>query len=445
MNITIIGTGYIGLVQGVIMSDLGYNITCIDNDTDKIETLKVGTPVIYEPELEEILKKNIRNNKIHFTSSYSEGLKDTETVFLSVGTPAAEDGKANLEYIEDASVNIGKNLESDCMIIVKSTVPVGTNRKIKKIIYSELEKRRKKNLKISIVSNPEFLREGKAVYDFLNPDRIVIGIDSEDDKKDIQEKIYNIYSYFHKNNTPIIFTTLETAELSKYASNAFLSVKISFINEMSLLSEKTDANIEDISKIMGYDHRIGKDFLKAGIGFGGSCFPKDTLSILNIGRENDCEMEIINSAVRINENIKNSAIRKIEFNLGSLKDKTISVLGLSFKPGTDDIRESPAIKILKSLIEKGAKIKAYCPKGMENTKDFLKEYSNYIIYSSDEYDCAKNSDAVIIATEWEQFSMIDLEEIHSSMKDNYFFDFRNMFTNNSKIRNYFKYYPIGTN
>lgn len=214
---------------------------------------------------------------------------------------------------------------------------------------------------------------------------------------------------------------------------------------MALLSEKTDANIEDISKIMGYDHRIGKDFLKAGIGFGGSCFPKDTLSILNIGRENDCEMEIINSAVRINENIKNNAIRKIEFNLGSLKDKTISVLGLSFKPGTDDIRESPAIKILKSLIEKGAKIKAYCPKGMENTKEFLKEYSNYIIYSSDEYDCAKNSDAVIIDTEWEQFSMIDLEEIHSSMKDNYFFDFRNMFTNNSKIRNYFKYYPIGTN
>ena len=255
------------------------------------------------------------------------------------------------------------------------------------------------NLNVSVISNPEFLREGKAVYDFLNPDRIVVGIDEKDDKEKIKKEIYKIYDYFYKKDIPIIFTNLETAELAKYSSNAFLSVKISFINEMAMLSKKTGANIEDVSKIMGFDHRIGNEFLNAGLDFGGSCFPKDTLAILNIGKNNDCEMSIVNSAVKFNDDLKDILIRKIKNKLGNVDGKIISILGLSFKPGTDDIREAPAIKIIKKLINMGAKIKVYCPKGMEKTKRELKNYSDFIKFCENEYECSKNSDCLILATE----------------------------------------------
>ena len=264
------------------------------------------------------------------------------------------------------------------------------------------------NLNVSVILNPEFLREGKAVYDFLNPDRIVVGIDENDNKEKIKKEIYKIYEYFLKKQIPIIFTNLETAELSKYSSNAFLSVKISFINEMAMLSEKIGANIEDVSKIMGFDHRIGNEFLNAGLGFGGSCFPKDTLAILNIGKNNDCEMSIVNSTVKFNDDLKDILIKKIKNKLGSVKGKTISILGLSFKPETDDIRESPAIKIIKKLINLGAKIKVYCPQGMEKTKKEFENYLDCIKYCKNEYECAKNSDCLILTTEWEQFKNMDL-------------------------------------
>ena len=349
MKIAIIGTGYIGLVQGVIMSDLGFDVVCIDNDEEKIEILKKGKSPIYEPGLEEILKKSLKNRKIEFTLDYNSGIKNADVIFLTVGTPPLADGNSNLSYITDASKNLVQFLSKDSLIITKSTVPMGTNKKIKTIILDELKKRNMDNLNISVISNPEFLREGKAVYDFLNPDRIVVGIDEKDDKEKIKKEIYQIYDYFYKKDIPIIFTNLETAELAKYSSNAFLSVKISFINEIAIFSEKIGANIEDVSKIMGFDHRIGNEFLNAGLDFGGSCFPKDTLAILNIGKNNDCEMSIVNSAVKFNDDLKDILIKKIKNKLGSTKDKTISILGLSFKPETDDIRESPAIKIIKKI------------------------------------------------------------------------------------------------
>lgn len=445
MNITIIGTGYIGLVQGVIMSKLGFNVICIDSDEKKVEILKAGKSPIYEPGLEEIMEKSIKNKKINFTNSYKEGLKNAEIIFLAVPTPAKANGSSNLQYIKKAAKDLGKRIEQNCMVITKSTVPTGTNREVKKIIKNELEKRKMRNLKVDIISNPEFLREGKAVYDFLNPDRIVVGIDEESNKNEIEEKINKLYEYFKNNNVPIVFTTLETAELAKYASNAFLSVKISFINEMAMLSEKVNANIEDISKIMGYDHRIGNEFLQAGLGFGGSCFPKDTLSILNIGKNNNCKMKIIDSAVQINEKIKENLVLKIENKLGNINGKIISILGLSFKPETDDVREAPAIKIIKKLIKLGANIKVYCPKGMENAKKELYEFENKIIYSKDEYDCVEQADCIILTTEWKQFSELDLEKIKKLTNNNYFFDFRNVFTNNEKIRSYFQYYSIGRN
>lgn len=445
MNVTIIGTGYIGLVQGVVMSDLGFDVVCIDNDATKIETLKQGKSPIYEPGLEETLKKSLKNGKIKFTLDYNSGIKNADVIFLAVGTPPLADGSSNLNYITAASKNLAQFLSKDSLIITKSTVPMGTNKKIKKIILDELKKRNMGNLNVSVISNPEFLREGKAVYDFLNPDRIVVGIDENDNKEKIKKEIYKIYKYFLKKQIPIIFTNLETAELSKYSSNAFLSVKISFINEMAMLSEKIGANIEDVSKIMGFDHRIGNQFLNAGLGFGGSCFPKDTLAILNIGKNNDCEMSIVNSAVKFNDDLKDILIKKIKNKLGNVKGKTISILGLSFKPETDDIRESPAIKIIKKLINLGAKIKVYCPQGMEKTKRELENYSDCIKYCKNEYKCAKNSDCLILTTEWEQFKNMDLEKIKNVMKSNYFFDFRNMFSDNKNIRNYFHYYPIGRN
>ena len=445
MNIAIIGTGYIGLVQGIVMSDLGFDVVCIDNDATKIEMLKQGKSPIYEPELEETLKKSLKNGKIKFTLDYNSGIKNADVIFLAVGTPPLADGSSNLNYITAASKNLAPFLSKDSLIITKSTVPMGTNKKIKKIILDELKKRNMDNLNVSVISNPEFLREGKAVYDFLNPDRIVVGIDENDNKEKIKKEIYKIYEYFLKKQIPIIFTNLETAELSKYSSNAFLSVKISFINEMAMLSEKIGANIEDVSKIMGFDHRIGNEFLNAGLGFGGSCFPKDTLAILNIGKNNDCEMSIVNSAVKFNDDLKDILIKKIKNKLGNVKGKTISILGLSFKPETDDIRESPAIKIIKKLINMGVKIKVYCPKGMEKTKRELKNYSDFIKFCENEYECAKNSDCLILTTEWEQFKNMDLKRIKNVMKSNYFFDFRNMFSDNENIRNYFHYYPIGRN
>ena len=444
MKITVIGTGYIGLVQGALLSDLGFDVTCFDIDSHKIDLLDKGILPIYEPGLDEIIESSKKRGTINFSSSCKSSVENADVIFIGVGTPSLSDGSTDLSYIENVSACLGQNIKNNCLIITKSTVPVGTNRTIKRIIEENL-KLNNRTSDFSIISNPEFLREGKAVYDCYNPERIVIGIDSHDNQEKIVEKIKIIYKYFIEKNIPIVFTSLESAELSKYASNAFLAMKISYINEIALLAEKLNANVNDVAKIMGLDSRIGGDFLKAGLGYGGSCFPKDTLSLLNTAKNIGSDLGIIDSVIKTNDYMKEYIINKIIDKVGNIKNKEIAVLGLSFKPGTDDIRESPSINLIRKIIYKGGHVKVYCPKAMKNARKELKDLSNFITFTENEYECTRNADLIILATEWEQFKSLDFIKIKDHMHNNYFFDLRNMFINEDGIRSLFNYYPVGIN
>ena len=444
MKIAIIGTGYIGLVQGAMLSDLGFNVTCFDIDSSKIELLKKGISPIYEPGLEEIIKSSLTRKTISFSSSCEESVKNADIIFIGVGTPPLPDGSTDLSYVESAPGCLANSSKDRCLVITKSTVPIGTNRKIRDIIQRKLDFYNRK-INFSVISNPEFLREGKAVYDCYNPERIVIGIDADDNKDLIKEKIEEIYDYFIEKNIPLIFTTLESAELAKYASNAFLAMKISYINEIALLSEKLDANVSDIARIMGLDSRIGEDFLKAGLGFGGSCFPKDTLSLLNIAKDNGSDLGIVDAAVKTNEHMKEYLLSKIISKSGDIQGKEIAVLGLSFKPGTDDIRESPSIGLIRRIVSSGGHVRVYCPKAMENSKKVMEDIKDFITFTENEYECAENADLIILATEWEQFRELDFTKIRASMCSNYFFDLRNMFIHSENVKKQFKYYPVGIN
>lgn len=444
MKITVIGTGYIGLVQGALLSDLGFDVTCFEIDSHKIDLLDKGILPIYEPGLDEIIESSKKRGTINFSSSCKSSVENADVIFIGVGTPSLSDGSTDLSYIENVSACLGQNIKNNCLIITKSTVPVGTNRTIKRIIEENL-KLNNRTSDFSIISNPEFLREGKAVYDCYNPERIVIGIDSHDNQEKIVEKIKIIYKYFIEKNIPIVFTSLESAELSKYASNAFLAMKISYINEIALLAEKLNANVNDVAKIMGLDSRIGGDFLKAGLGYGGSCFPKDTLSLLNTAKNIGSDLGIIDSVIKTNDYMKEYIINKIIDKVGNIKNKEIAVLGLSFKPGTDDIRESPSINLIRKIIYKGGHVKVYCPKAMKNARKELKDLSNFITFTENEYECTRNADLIILATEWEQFKSLDFIKIKDHMHNNYFFDLRNMFINEDGIRSLFNYYPVGIN
>ncbi len=444
MKITVIGTGYIGLVQGALLSDLGFDVTCFDIDSHKIDLLDKGILPIYEPSLDEIIESSKKRGTINFSSSCKSSVENADVIFIGVGTPSLSDGSTDLSYIENVSACLGQNIKNNCLIITKSTVPVGTNQTIKRIIEENL-KLNNRTSDFSIISNPEFLREGKAVYDCYNPERIVIGIDSHDNQEKIVEKIKIIYKYFIEKNIPIVFTSLESAELSKYASNAFLAMKISYINEIALLAEKLNANVNDVAKIMGLDSRIGGDFLKAGLGYGGSCFPKDTLSLLSTAKNIGSDLGIIDSVIKTNDYMKEYIINKIIDKVGNIKNKEIAVLGLSFKPGTDDIRESPSINLIRKIIYKGGHVKVYCPKAMKNARKELKDLSNFITFTENEYECTRNADLIILATEWEQFKSLDFIKIKDHMHNNYFFDLRNMFINEDGIRSLFNYYPVGIN
>mgnify|MGYP003618794652 CR=1 FL=1 len=444
MKITIIGTGYIGLVQGAMLSDLGFDVTCFDIDSSKIELLKKGISPIYEPGLEEIIKSSLTRKTISFSSSCEESVKNADIIFIGVGTPPLPDGSTDLSYIESAAGCLGNSLKDGCLVITKSTVPIGTNRKIRAIIQRKLDSYNRK-ISFSVISNPEFLREGKAVYDCYNPERIVIGIDAGDNRDLIKKKIEEIYDYFIEKNIPLVFTTLESAELAKYASDVFLAMKISYINEIALLSEKLDANVNDVARIMGLDSRIGKDFLKAGLGFGGSCFPKDTLSLLNIAKDNGSDLGIVDAAVKTNEHMKEYLLSKIISKSGDIQGKEIAVLGLSFKPDTDDIRESPSIGLIRRIVSAGGHVRVYCPKAMENSKKVMEDIKDFITFTENEYECAKNADLIILATEWEQFRELDFTKIRNSMCSNYFFDLRNMFIHSENVKKLFKYYPVGIN
>ena len=440
MKISIIGTGYVGLVQGAVMADFGAEVICMDVNKERIKDLNEDKIPIFEPGLKEVILKNKKAKRIEFTTDIKYAVEKSQVIFIAVGTPANEDGSADLEYVLQVAENIGKYINEYKVIVDKSTVPVGTGKQVREIIEKELEKRGKK-IEFDIVSNPEFLREGKALGDCQRPDRVVIGTDSVK-AREIMKKVYDVLFI---NETPFLFTNLETAELIKYASNAFLAVKISFINEIALLAEKVGANTQEIARSMGMDGRISPKFLHCGPGYGGSCFPKDTKAIVSIGKKYGEDMYVIQAAIDANEKQKRKVIEKIEDKMQGVKGKTIGVLGLSFKPDTDDMRDAPSIDIIRGLIKLGAKIHAYCPEGMKEAKWRLEDCEKSIIYCDDEYSMANDVDGIVLMTEWNQFRGMDMKKIKDRMRDNFYFDLRNIHTKDKVVREIFKYYPVGQN
>lgn len=438
MKIGVVGTGYVGLVQGVIMAEFGLNVICMDVSEEKIENLKKGIIPIYEPGLKELLEKNMKAERIEFTTDMKYTTENSEVVFIAVGTPPALDGSADLHFVLEVAKSIGQYMNSYKVVVDKSTVPVGTGKLVRETIQKELDNR-KLSYEFDIVSNPEFLREGKAVGDCLKPDRVVIGTES-DRAKEIMKKVYDVLFI---NETPFVFTNIETAEMIKYASNAFLAVKISFINEISLLAEKVGANTQEIAKAMGKDGRISPKFLHCGPGYGGSCFPKDTKAIVDIAKKHGEEMYVIKAAIDANEKQKKKMVEKIISKMDGVDGKHIAVLGLSFKPDTDDMRDAPSIDIIRGLVQAGAKIQAYCPEGMREARWRLEDCENSITYCADEYSAVNEVDAIVLMTEWNQFRTLDSNKVLSRVKDKYIFDLRNIFAKNTEIKAKFNYYGVG--
>ena len=438
MKITIIGTGYVGLVTGVCLADFGNDIICVDNDKEKIDILNSGQLPIYEPGLKEIIERNRHYKRIEFTTDIKYAVSHSEVIFITVGTPEKEDGNADLKYVFKVAKDIASYMNDYKIIVDKSTVPIGTGKKVKEIILRIL-KDRKVNHKFDVVSNPEFLREGKALYDFTHPDRIVIGSES---KKAI-EIMKEVYRVLKLNDIPFITTNLETAEMIKYASNAFLAMKISYVNEIANLCEKIGADIQVVTSAMGKDGRISPKFLHCGPGYGGSCFPKDTKALAKIGRENNSPITLIEFTIKANQNQKLKMVEKIERAMGNVKDKTIAILGLAFKPETDDIREAPSMVIIEELYQRGAKIKTFDPQAMEEARGKLKHLKG-IIFCKDEYDAIEGADALVIITEWNQFRRLDFARIKKLMKDNYIFDLRNIYSKEIiEKENGFRYFSVG--
>lgn len=440
MRIGVVGTGYVGLVQGVIMAEFGLNVICMDVSEEKINSLKNGVIPIYEPGLKELLEKNMKAERIEFTTDMKYTTENSDVIFITVGTPPALDGSADLHFVLEVATNIGKYMNGYKVVADKSTVPVGTGKLVRETIQKELNNRNL-DYEFDIVSNPEFLREGKAVGDCLRPDRVVIGTESER-AKDVMKKVYDVLFI---NETPFVFTNIETAEMIKYASNAFLAVKISFINEISLLAEKVGANTQEIAKAMGKDGRISPKFLHCGPGYGGSCFPKDTKAIVDIAKKYGEDMYVIKAAIDANEKQKRKMVEKIIDKMEGVEGKHIAILGLSFKPDTDDMRDAPSLDIIRGLVEAGAKIQAYCPEGMKEARWRLEDCENSITYCADEYSVVNEADAVVLMTEWNQFRGMNLDKVKARMKGNFYFDLRNVYTRNTHIREEFKYFPIGQN
>ena len=441
LNIGIIGTGYVGLVQGVIMAEFGMNVTCMDVVEEKIHMLKRGELPIYEPGLKELMDKNVKSGRLNFSTDIKETTEKSDVIFIAVGTPPKDDGSADLTYVLEVAESIAEHMNGYKIIVDKSTVPVGTGKIVRERIQSILDIR-KVEFEFDVVSNPEFLREGKAVKDCLTPDRVVIGTES-DKAKEIMKKVYDV---LYINQTPFLFTNIETAEMTKYASNAFLAVKISYINEMALLAEKVGANIQEISRGMGMDGRISPKFLHAGSGYGGSCFPKDTKAIVDIARKYGEEFKVVEAAIAANEKQKQKVVEKITGMLSkssNLQGKKIAILGLSFKPNTDDMREAPSIDIIRGLVKNGARIQAYCPEGMKEAKWRLQEIESSIIYCNNEYEAVEGVDAVVLMTEWHQFRGMNLTRIKESISGRYFFDLRNVYSKNDEINKLFNYFGIG--
>ena len=430
MRITVIGTGYVGLVAGVCLAEMGNKVICVDNNSDKIERLNRGEIPIYEPGLDQLMTKNSAENRLFFSTDIDAAVKNSEICFIAVGTPQSEDGSADLQYVFEAAKSIAKSMNGYKIIVNKSTVPVGAADRVKKFISENT------SYDFDVVSNPEFLRQGNAVKDFLEPDRIVIGSDS--DKATMIMK--DLYSPLSDNGIKVIIMDVKSAEMTKYAANSFLATKISFMNEIANLCEKLGADVDMVRLGISSDERIGDKFLYPGIGYGGSCFPKDTRALINLAKNNDCEMRIIKATDLVNSNQVKIFIQKIENRFGNdMKGLTFGVWGLAFKPNTNDMREAPSITIIKSLINTGAKIKAYDPKAMPEAANIITD----IIYSDSAYDAAENADAILILTEWKEFKEIDLIKLKSLIKNPIIFDGRNIFKH-TKIENAgFEYHCIG--
>ncbi|SHK24232.1 UDP-glucose dehydrogenase family protein [Tepidibacter formicigenes] len=437
-KIAVIGSGYVGLVAGTCLADFGLNVMCVDNNKDKIEGLKKGIIPIYEPGLDDLVKRNMYYKRLDFTTDIKSAVEESEVIFIAVGTPPKDDGSADLQYVLQVAKDIAMYMNGYKVIVDKSTVPIGTGQKVKKVV-NDILKEREVDYKFDVVSNPEFLREGSAIYDFTHPDRVVIGSESEKATKIMRD----VYRVLYLNETPFVETNIETAEMIKYASNAFLAMKITFINEVANLCEKVGANVQHVAKAMGRDGRISPKFLHAGPGYGGSCFPKDTKALANIAREHGEVISLIETTVKANENQKLKMVEKIKNAMGSLEGKTLGILGITFKPKTDDMREAPSLVILTELAKMGAKMKIFDPEGEKEGKWRLGHIKDSIEFYTDEYEANINADALIIITEWHQFRNMDLDRLKESMKDNYFFDLRNIYERELVEEKGFKYFGVG--
>ncbi|AWM05845.1 UDP-glucose dehydrogenase family protein [Bradyrhizobium symbiodeficiens] len=432
MRIAMIGTGYVGLVSGACFADFGHDVICVDKDEKKIAALHRGEIPIYEPGLDELVATNVKAKRLEFTTDLSKPVADADAVFIAVGTPSRRgDGHADLSYVYAAAKEIARSLSGFTVVVTKSTVPVGTGDEVERII-------RETNPKADVVvaSNPEFLREGAAIRDFKFPDRVVVGTSDERGRKVMGD----IYRPLSLNQAPLMFTERRTAEMIKYAANAFLATKITFINEIADLSEKVGANVQEVARGIGLDNRIGTKFLHAGPGFGGSCFPKDTKALIKIAQDYDVTLRIVESVLAVNENRKRAMARKVSQALGgSLRGKTIAVLGLTFKPDTDDMRDAPSIPLVTGLIDMGAKVKAFDPVGMEQAKGELPS----IIYCEDAYSCATGADAIVIVTEWVQFRALDLGRLKAEMTQPVIVDLRNIYRPEEMAKAGFVYESLG--
>ena len=431
MKIAVVGTGYVGLVTGTCFAETGNTVTCVDIDKSKVEKLSNGHITIYEPGLEKLFLRNLREERLRFTTSLEEGIKDAVIIFMALPTPPGEDGSADLKYILGVSEHLGKILTDYKVIVDKSTVPVGTAEKVRTMIAANFKG------EFDVVSNPEFLREGVAVEDFMKPDRVVVGASSERARKVMGD----LYSPFVRQGNPIIFMDERSAELTKYAANSFLATKITFMNEIALLCEKLGADVDMVRKGVGSDERIGKRFLFPGIGYGGSCFPKDVQALVKSSTDVDYDFKILNAVMDINEKQKLHLMPKIKkYFKNNLKGKKFALWGLAFKPNTDDIREAPALYMIDALLEEGASVSAFDPEAMANVKQLL---GNKIAYVDNQYDCLKGADALIIATEWNEFRTPDFLKIVSSLKNKVIFDGRNLFDTNTIKELGFYYESVG--
>jgi len=440
MNLTVIGTGYVGLVSGTCFAEMGNTVTCIDVDTQKIENLKKGIIPIYEPGLEAMVKRNFENATLRFSTKLSENLDKCDIAFIAVGTPMGDDGSADLQYVLQVAKEIGQHMQHSLIIVDKSTVPVGTADKVRETIQKELEKR-KAAIDFDVVSNPEFLKEGDAINDFMKPDRVVIGSDSEAAK----EKMRALYSpFFRSSMDRLISMDVRSAEMTKYVANAMLATKISFMNEIANICELVGADVNKVRIGIGSDSRIGYSFIYPGSGYGGSCFPKDVKALKKTAEEHGYTAKLISSVEDVNDAQKLVIANKVIERFGEdLRERTFAVWGLAFKPETDDMREAPAIYIIKELVKRGARIQAYDPKAMEEAQHFYLKDINNVSYFNSKYETLNKADAMILLTEWKEFRSPDFEELKTQLKQPVVFDGRNQYNHERMLEQGFEYFQIG--